>query len=324
MINLQELKKLDDSVMFNLSLSSKELFHSNFLAFVFKRMPDIFGKIIGKENIIVKDVQRESRNIDILVICNNNEKYIIENKIKDVAKDEQLDSIYSKSPDYNGYYLFSLLGNNIKNKNKMNNNWKEIGYKHIVNTLLKYNFNSNYYNSVLNDYCNFMNLIINTFEERFSKNDSYIFYHKDNNLIKPLIDLRIHDLFMKYGMSQYINYFNKNYNKNNEIGIEYTVYRSEPTMTFFKIYKGYNIRIEIGDLAYRKGVICKDQSELKKFFNNGWLDKNYKSPKGLQYYQFNLNKNKKGIFYYQILNRDIKDINYDLLSKYILKDLKIT
>jgi len=323
MINIKELIKLGDSLMFNLSLSSKELFHSNFLAFVFKKMPDIFGKIIGKENIIVKDVKREYRNIDILVICNNNEKYIIENKIKDVAKDEQLALIYSKSPDYNGYYLFSLLGNNIKNKNEMNNNWKEIGYRHIVNTLIKYNYNSNYYNIVLNDYCTFMNLIINTFDEIFSKNNSYIFFKNNNDLIKPLIDLRIHDLFMKYGMSQFINYFKKNYNKKNEIETEYTVYRSQPTMTFMKIYKGYNIRIEIGDITYKKGVICKNESELIYFENKRWLDKNYRSPSGKKYLKYNLHE--KGIFYYQVLlNRNIKDVSYDLLSEYILEDLKIS
>jgi hypothetical protein len=320
MIDTKNLLKLNDSLLFNISLSSKELFHSNFLAFIFEKIPNLFGKIIGKENLVIKRIKREYRNIDIFIICNNDETYIIENKIKDVAKDEQLAEIYSKSPDCSGYYLFSLLGNNINNKK--NNNWKEIGYKYIINTLRKMKTDSDYINNVLNDYCNFMQLIITTFDKIFSRNKTYLFYYKGNDIIKPLIDIRMHDLFMKYGMSQFVNYFNEKYNKNNKIIVSYAIFRAQPTMTFAKIYKGYNVRVEIGDIFYKKGIICKKESELFYFEKKGWLNKDYRSSTGRKYLQYDLHE--KGVFYYQILNRNIENIKYDMLSKYIIKDLNIT
>ena len=104
---------LEKSPMFKLSLSSKELFHSNFLDWLSNVKPDAFKKLIGKmaglDNYTwpeVWRVKREYNNFDLCIVAydqykdNNDEKiddeedfrimFIIENKVKSIPYKEQL------------------------------------------------------------------------------------------------------------------------------------------------------------------------------------------------------------------------------------------
>ena len=88
--NIIELtNNLKKSPLFNLSLSSKELFHSNFIAWICETYPMKFGKILltffeqnseTNSNSILS-VKRENRNLDLTVEFENL-NIIIENKVK--------------------------------------------------------------------------------------------------------------------------------------------------------------------------------------------------------------------------------------------------
>ena len=65
------IEKLKKSPLFNLSLSSKELFHSNFLYWVGHNYPSEFGGLFSKylnekpEDSCIKEIFRERENIDL-------------------------------------------------------------------------------------------------------------------------------------------------------------------------------------------------------------------------------------------------------------------
>ena len=104
---------LKDSPLFNLSLTNKELFHSNFIAWLGEQYPNIFVELINKllngsypnwckgllpDNLIIK---REHKNFDISVFEKSdnskiNPRLVIENKVKSVPTKKQLNEYEDK------------------------------------------------------------------------------------------------------------------------------------------------------------------------------------------------------------------------------------
>ena len=114
----QELEDLKKSPLFNLSLSSKELFHSNFIAWLCDNYKEIMSEIFKKyisssdENILIKGiVQREMKNIDLTLTFSNNEKLYIENKVKSLPSLSQLQKYKNKirKSDLNPHFLLLSL-----------------------------------------------------------------------------------------------------------------------------------------------------------------------------------------------------------------------
>ena len=97
MKNINEIiERLKASPMYNLSLSSKELFHSNFLAWLCVQEPEVMGRIfsqvLGRENAMVQSdtVLREKKNIDLQFKFDDGQTVILENKVKSLPYPEQL------------------------------------------------------------------------------------------------------------------------------------------------------------------------------------------------------------------------------------------
>ncbi len=95
------------SPMFNLSLSSKELFHSNFFAWLGNN-PDTNGFFTNVINALVYGlnlqpggnwtVEREDQHFDLCIKDKNKNQYllIIENKVKSIPIKKQLDDYVQK------------------------------------------------------------------------------------------------------------------------------------------------------------------------------------------------------------------------------------
>ena len=98
-------KMLETSPLFNLSLCSKELFHSNFLAWIALINKGVFVsllKSLGCECLWEKEewtVQREYMNFDLCITVPEQIKkktikrvvFILENKVKSIPRKSQLD-----------------------------------------------------------------------------------------------------------------------------------------------------------------------------------------------------------------------------------------
>ena len=146
----QIIQKFKKSVLFELSLSSKELFHSNLLGWVFENYKD--QSINFLKNKLPKNyrnnlanpfnkVLREDKNIDIKLVFDNFE-VIIENKIKALPTPNQLDDYITENKN-DIYILFALVKPpffNSKNiyegqKDSRKGNWQFISYDDIIGLL---------------------------------------------------------------------------------------------------------------------------------------------------------------------------------------------
>ena len=94
---LKNIEELSNDAMFSLSLTSRELFHTNFWAWLLRKYRRIFTSVFypnydGKSNV---EVLREKYNFDLLLKIND-EYIIIENKCKSVPNRVQLKKYYKK------------------------------------------------------------------------------------------------------------------------------------------------------------------------------------------------------------------------------------
>lgn len=95
------------SLICNLSLSSKELFHSNFLGWLLENSPDFARRFLGDRSP-VKKVEREKLNFDLLVQTGNG-VHVIENKVKSTPDLDQLVAYEAKMTKVYGKGTLTLL-----------------------------------------------------------------------------------------------------------------------------------------------------------------------------------------------------------------------
>ena len=117
-------------------------------------------------------------------------------------------------------------------------------------------------------------------------------------------------------MSLFVNYFKKLYS---DIFIDFGINRGMGTMSFYRLINDIHIGIQIENLQYRKYSVCDIQTR-NLLENNGWFDKNYKSPGNKQYLTYST-KDRDKTFYYQLHDRNIKDMEFKELSEIIMTDL---
>jgi len=93
---------LSSSPLFNLSLSSKELFHSNFLAWLAQHYPDFFVEICKELGCKADwsnaewNVKREYKNFDLCITSDEKIVMVLENKVKSIPTKAQLDEYVEK------------------------------------------------------------------------------------------------------------------------------------------------------------------------------------------------------------------------------------
>ena len=96
--------ELEPSPMYNMSLSSKELFHSNLLAWLGNTQEtkaffvDIVDKLAGIK-LDLNDswtVEREDKNFDLCIKKGKDYLLVIENKVKSIPRKAQLDEYVGK------------------------------------------------------------------------------------------------------------------------------------------------------------------------------------------------------------------------------------
>jgi len=219
------VKFLKNSMIYQMSLGSKELFHSNVWwwlidndkNFIKVFIPDFDpAKYNNGVNIWAR---REELDRDILIWLEDdkNNKYhiVIENKIKTLPTIEQLcryttninQSLF-KNGILTGIGNCSLNLNDIIYKNGVSGSWSYVNYTEIANRIheiankSKSNVIINHLNQI-EEYCDIilcLNLIL---EENINKYKNVFTYDCDKDILK---ELRISDVFKKHKCSQFFNY----------------------------------------------------------------------------------------------------------------------
>lgn len=223
-INLQEtIDNFIKSPLFNLSLSSQELFHSNFLYWIANNYKKEFGELFApylKEvpsDLTIKDIYREKKNIDLSFTYSNEQVVFIENKVKSMPYIRQLENYTEKDPKHN-YILLSLskpsFFDDVDTDGKQSNiieidgvEWQYLSYTVLSDMLTelsakikdKVNINEKYHFQIIEDYCTFVDGLIKVSEYCYLKNDDVFNFHsiKEDEIYKQLEGIRIHDLYLK-------------------------------------------------------------------------------------------------------------------------------
>lgn len=228
-IVINELEELHQNPMFRISLGSKELFHSNFLAFLWdcdKHAKKAFlnminellpkGKKINVSELLGKEgltIYREKENLDLCICHTENNKecidIVIENKVKSIPYIEQLDEYRQTAakPQYKNSasvtYILLTLATEFPNKEAIERDWNIITYDQLVKAIKQY-YNKNNIEPRLQqyvaDYTDFIDKlsalqIVDKFnDEPFHNLDIIAAYHKK----------KLSDLYLKQRGSYFI------------------------------------------------------------------------------------------------------------------------
>lgn len=330
--------KLSKSPLFYLFCSSKELFHSNFLYWMSTLNKEAFYKLFSELNCSVKEngIKREftiSTNIqnkkvtarlDFLLENENSDKVIIENKVKDIAKNDQLIRIYdvveSKYRNSKNKYILLTL---IKGETNLPNRWLQVTYKELSSKINPSDFTSDsFQKSLINKYKEFINNLSELISG-FTPESIYNFaieFQKD--LFNTLNKYKLWETYQKICADRLINEYSLNY-KQDYVITGYSINNQKATLDFFlKLNEEIKIGISIENNQYRKFIISKSADhdidiliENSIFFNQVFYSKkahNNHLKYGKNYkYQYNKPLLESNISYekfFESINKDLKFI----------------
>ena len=161
------LIELKESPLYNLSLSSKELFHSNFLSWLgnCSTTREFFAKVINQLfpeiNLTTNGswtVEREDKHFDLCIKENEKHLLVIENKLKSIPDKNQLDEYSTKAKNEKTHFMLLTLVDKFPNNNNISP-WKVKTYGDLANAMRNSLVDCNldtYERALLDDYVLFI------------------------------------------------------------------------------------------------------------------------------------------------------------------------
>ena len=222
------LSNLKTMAIFKLSLGSKELFHSNFIEYlweldrekvvaIFRNLLDDETFLNGNDDLKEYELSREKNNFDICLHHKNDKgkivyDFILENKVKSIPLKSQLDrytnKLKEKTKQETGiHYLLLSLAENFADKKDIEdgNLWKIANYKELKEAIEN---NFNYKNDIYTaDYCNFIGLM-HELQDEILKNDKFI-ESKLFEDVDKFRQYRLHDLYIKLRCYKFLSLLQK-------------------------------------------------------------------------------------------------------------------
>jgi len=205
----EAFKTLKESPLFNLSLSSKELFHSNMFYWICETYRETLGPIlaenIGLEAETIEETEREKLNTDLIIHFKEDKKVVIENKVKSIPNPAQLKKYEQKITGISKFVLLSLFEPSFE---PVSTNWKHIDYRDYCKILeeliseLEKGQNLcldkpdySYHLSLLKDYTKFIAALVAITETITIDFENGLFdFHKNHSQYQ---EIRLHDLYTK-------------------------------------------------------------------------------------------------------------------------------
>ena len=212
---------LKSSPLFQLSLASKELFHSNFLYWLYINYPEqcgsLFAEILPKHPVFYYPlrVYREQNNFDLFVAYPQGEVIIFENKVKSLPLESQLEEISAKikNKGQTGFVLLSLTRPLFLRKGDKSIKladgtvWNYFSYQELAEKLRlicgSVANNSTYHGLLLRDYIDYI-INLDRLQRFFSIDwdDTAANFFVDQNYFSQISEIRIHDLIGKMRYAQ--------------------------------------------------------------------------------------------------------------------------
>ncbi len=206
-----EISYLRSSPLFNLSLGSKELFHSNFLAWLFELYPRELGGALSRflkdrsGDVAITNVLRELKNRDLTIHFGNGQELVIENKVKSLPYIEQLTLYSTDAQPHQNFVLLSLVPPPFSKDGRIDAGsatWTAITYADLASLLegVRDDITDQYHASILADYIGFIRSMSAIFSSNAVKEDelfSEILSPYRNDTLSELHQIRIGDVYQK-------------------------------------------------------------------------------------------------------------------------------
>jgi len=212
------INNLKNNPLFSMSLGSKELFHTNFWAWIIEHdETNTFLALFFNDKDNNRDIKninrklmwidREKYNMDLSIWDGENEqRYIIENKIKSMPRLDQIIDYQGKLEE--GEFGYGALTGLIDPCFKMPFGWHFVKYSEISDCLKGMmktpNDFSKYEQDTILQYCNMIEnitLLVNNFVITSGESLEYDYAR--------LAEIRFDDLCRKIKANDFVNYLNK-------------------------------------------------------------------------------------------------------------------
>ncbi|MDZ7790289.1 MAG: PD-(D/E)XK nuclease family protein [Xanthomonadales bacterium] len=203
---------LERSPIANISLASKELFHSNFLAWAFNTYPTTLNAILDCAGLSARssdesvEVTREEQNLDLVVRIGGSRLVVIENKLKSLPYSEQLRRYEEKAGKLDSgredpeFVLLTLTSDDCDRIPLSLGRWECVDYGTLTKSLLDYipdNADA-YHREIVRDYAQFVGELV-----RIANDESRHVWNRAGSKIDGealpawLTKHKLHDLFGK-------------------------------------------------------------------------------------------------------------------------------
>jgi len=204
-------RKLQAEPLFHMSLGSKELFHSNFLAWFITRFPEAAADALGDLTEVTLAssslrVLREKRDLDLVIELPGRQPIVIENKMFALPDESQLER-YTDQAGKEAGHRASLLLLSLTPPGWDNNAyavgdriWRYLGY-HDLQARLQQQIEAvksqdRYSGETLVHYCNFIHLLT-AFADSVSIQSSSESFELSPKVRDLLQSVRLHDAALK-------------------------------------------------------------------------------------------------------------------------------
>jgi hypothetical protein len=277
-----KVETLKSSTLFYLSLGSKELFHSNFLEWLTKKYPKQVGTLFAPYlaqtggDISVVRVERELKNVDLHVYFANGQELIVENKVRSLPFEEQLQQYGDENQgEEKNFLLLTLVKPQFAQDSTITSTWQIMSYADLakkLSTLLE-SITDSYDSLVLRDYIMFITALDAVFvESGLSDDDYFTFYSLDQDeTLRSLKELRMADVYLKLKYQQLAVkvyealkqaypdrevYFGASpTNSVGSIHVKHGMFRAQGLAeVFLVVAEGLYLTVQIQDCSYRQMV----------------------------------------------------------------------
>ena len=290
-----KIKDLKESPLYNLSLVNKELFHSNFIAWFGKTYPahfiELIEKLLDNEKKWLDgdkfDIRREFNHFDISVFEGENLKLVIENKVKSVPTQNQLDEYKNKIKNENVQLILLTMNEQLHESTSEQDNenigWKIVNYRTLSEGLKSItDIDNDYHKGLLADYCTYISNLESVIEY-YTNNDKYF----DKEKYTTLKDLGIHDVCGKREMQDVYNKLVKRLNdkgiatNNSDVLVKWDYTNAKPLIEVKFKHQEDNVFIQIQGNQYRHAVEFFDKEIGERIVK---IEKSYyPNNKGIEY-----------------------------------------
>ncbi len=293
----EAIEKLKHSLIYQMSLGGRELYHSNVWCWLMKRDPAfirIFFPAFDTEKDKVESIQREWLNMDLVIKFANQKIYIIENKLKSLPYSEQLQK-YTEKAEAEGYRILGKVYTGVcdtltKEERK---DWNFISYSDIAERImmqLECSSLPNEQKAQIREYCNNIHCMIEIVTHELKSSGNRLIYSCSDKLDDELDDpsVRLQDLCTKLKGADFVDYLRKAFVHASSLKITLSFNRKNSTIDIYYEAETESSPIpgiQIEGTQYRRFVLQKNGDAnadflFEKYVEKDWFDSHFSKAQG--------------------------------------------